>query len=224
MEQRIGPVEDRLLIDGDPEVGRIGAQSFAEETGRRNADDGDGVVRDDERRANNGGVGAVLLLPGAVGEHGNRLRVGLIVGGDNGAAGEGAESEGGEVVAGDHLGAEGLGGAIGFAAANAQRPSAGLEGGEGGELRRVLLHLAVEVVREESPFALGVAFNAAVVAFADAVEAGGVCDGEGLEHDGVDEGEDGRRGADAESQREHGGEGEDGGQAHLAQGIGEVLA
>ena len=85
MEQRVGSGEDGLLIDGNPEVGRIGTKSFAEEPGRRNADDGDGVVRDDERRANDGGVGAVLLLPGAVAEHGDGLGVRLVIGGADGA-------------------------------------------------------------------------------------------------------------------------------------------
>ena len=94
----------------------------------------------------------------------------------------------------------------------------------GRRTRGVLLHLAVEGVGEEAPLVLRVAFDAAVVAVADAVEARGVGDREGLEHDRVDEGEDGRRGADAKGEGKHGGKGEDGGQAHLAQGVGKVLA
>ncbi len=224
IQKRVGPGKDGLLIDGEPDLGGIGAEGFAEVAGRRDADDGDGVIADDEGGADDGGIRSILLLPGAVAEHGDGRGVGLVVGGGDGAAHEGAQAEGGEVIAADVFAVEGLGSAIGLAAADAEGPVAGLEGGEGGELGGVLLHLPVEGVGVEAPFVLSAAFDAAVVAGADAVEAGGVGNGEGLEHHRVDEGEDGRRGADAEGKGEHGGKGEDGGQAHLAQGVGEVLA
>ena len=224
MDHGVGSGEDRFLIDGEPEVGWIAAEGFSEKAGRGDADDGDGVAADDEGGTNDGGIGAVLLLPGTIAEHGDGRGVGLVVGGRDGAPGEGAKAEGREVIAADHFVAEGLGGAVGFAAAHAVRPSAGLEGGEGGELGGVLLHALIEGIGEEAPVVLGAAFDAAVVAYADAVEASGVGDGQGLEHDGVDEGEDGGGGADAEGQGEHGGEGEDRGEPHLAESVGEVLA
>ena len=224
MDHGVGSEEDRFLIDGDPEVGGIAAESFTEEAGRSDADDGDGVVADDEGGTDDAGVGAVLLLPGAVAEHGDGRGVGLIVRGRNGAPGEGAKAEGGEVVAADHFFAEGFGYAVSLAAADAEGVSAGLEGSERGELGGVLLHALIEGIRVEAPVVLGAAFDAAVGTNADAIEAGRVDDGEGLEHDRVDEREDGGGGANAESQGEHGGEGEDRGQAHLAESVGNILA
>ena len=224
VDHGVGSEEDGLLIDGDPEVGGIAAEGFSEEAGRSDADDGDGVVADDEGGTDDAGVGAVLLLPGAVAEHGDGRGVGLIVRGRDGAAGECAEAEGGEVIAADHFFAEGLGNAVGLAAAHAEGISAGLEGGERGELGSVLLHALIEGIREEAPVVLSAALDAAVGAYADAIEARGVDDGQRLEHDRVNEGEDGGGGADAEGQSEHGGEGEDRGQAHLAESVGNILA
>ena len=70
----------------------------------------------------------------------------------------------------------------------------------------------------------GAAFDAAILAVADAVEACGIRDGERLEHDGVNEREDGCRGTDAEGQGEHGGKGKYGRLPHLAESVGDVLA
>ena len=86
-----------------------------------------------------------------------------------------------------------------------------MEGGEFFELGCLGLEAQEEGVGEHAPGVLGTAFDAAIVAFADAVEAGGVGNREGAEHYGVDEGEDGGGAADAEGEGENGGGGEDGG-------------
>ena len=53
-------------------------------------------------------------------------------------------------------------------------------------------------------------------------EAIGVAIGEGIDEDGVDDGEDGGGGADAEGEREDGGGGEGGAFAEFAEGVAEV--
>ncbi len=57
----------------------------------------------------------------------------------------------------------------------------------------------------------------------DIGEAGWVGVGEGLDEGGVDEGEDGNAGSDAEREHEDGGDGEAGAAAELAEGVADVL-
>ena len=102
--------------------------------------------------------------------------------------------------------------------------ASGLKRGQLGELRRVLLHELVEGIGEHAPFVLRAALDAAVLPLADAVEAGRIDHRQRFEHDGVDEGEDRGRGADAERQGEHGGQGKDGRLTHLAESVGDILA
>src|SRR5438552_1948533 len=105
------------MLHGKPEVGRITAQRLAKETGRRNPDDGDGVAVDDEIRADDPGIGSILLLPGAVAQHGNGRRRRLIVSGNNGSSSKGADTEGLEIIAADVFAAQRLRLKIAIAAA-----------------------------------------------------------------------------------------------------------
>ena len=62
-EDRRVAVDQRLLLQRNPEIGRIAAQRLAEESRRRDADDGERVPFDDERRADDRRVAAVGALP-----------------------------------------------------------------------------------------------------------------------------------------------------------------
>ena len=86
---------------------------------------------------------------------------------------------------------------------HAEAPLPGLKRRELFELRQVLLQPFEQREREHPPAILGSALDAAVVAVADAVEARGVADGQRLQHDGMDEREDGRGAADAQRERQH---------------------
>jgi hypothetical protein len=113
---------------------------------------------------------------------------------------------------------------VGLATAGAELGPAGLEGCELFELGGVLLHAEIEGVGEHAPVFLRAAFDAAVGSIAYAIEPRRVDAGKGLQHDGVDEREDGRGRTDAQRQGEHGGEGEDGRETHLADRVGDVVA
>ena len=72
VQQRVGAAEYRLLVERQPYRRRIAAQRFAKETRRRNANHRKGMAVDDEGRTHHSWIGAVLLLPGAIAEHGDR--------------------------------------------------------------------------------------------------------------------------------------------------------
>src|SRR5581483_2226553 len=122
--------------------------------------------------ADNAGIGAVLLLPGAIAQHPDRLRRWLVVRGNDGASDEGADAEGREVVAADKFAAQGLGLAVALAAACAELPPSRLECGQLREFRRVVLHPQIKLVGEHPPVILRAAFDAAVVPIPNAIEFG----------------------------------------------------
>ena len=62
-EDRRVAVDQRFLLQRNPQVGRIAAQRFAEESRRRDADDGERVPLDDERGADDRRIAAVGALP-----------------------------------------------------------------------------------------------------------------------------------------------------------------
>ena len=64
------------------------SEGFAEESGRRDADDGEGMALDRKRGTEDGGVAGVGGLPGAMTENSNRSRGGRVVIGCEDAAGE----------------------------------------------------------------------------------------------------------------------------------------
>ena len=90
---------------------------------------------DNEGRSYDRRIGIVLLLPGAITQHGNRRRGGLIVRGGNGAASEGADTERSKIVASNEFAAQGLGHVVSLTTAYTELHSGGLEGGHLLELR-----------------------------------------------------------------------------------------
>ena len=64
--------DQRLLLHGNPQVGRIAPQRFAKESRRCDADDGERVALHDEGRAHDRRIAAVRALPGMVTEHRDR--------------------------------------------------------------------------------------------------------------------------------------------------------
>ncbi len=223
MQQRTLAAEERLLLQRNPDVRWIAAQRLAEEARWRDADDRDRIAVEDERRADDAGIGTIHLLPGAITQHRYRRRGELIVRFTDGATDECGHSEDVEIIAGDELAVHRLGYAITLAAAYAELPFARLECGQLGELRGGLLQVQIEGVRKHAPILLRRAFDAAVIAIANAVEAGRIGHGQRLQHDCVNQREDGRCCTDAERQGEHGGEGEHRRLAHLAESVGNIL-
>ena len=67
-ERRVA-VDQRLLLQRNPQIGRIAAQRLAEESRRRDADDGERMSLDDERRADDRRIAAVGALPGVMAQH-----------------------------------------------------------------------------------------------------------------------------------------------------------
>ena len=58
-----------LGLDRHPEIGRIVGDAVAEESRRRDADDGEGLGLDVDGGADDGGIGGVFALPCFVAEH-----------------------------------------------------------------------------------------------------------------------------------------------------------
>src|SRR6202453_30186 len=145
----------------------------------------------DERRSHDGRIGIVLLLPGAIAEHGYRRGGNLVVAGRDGASGEGLNTKGTEIVAGDEFAAQGLGKIVALPAAHAELVSGSLKSSQLLELRGPGLESKIERIRIQAPIILGSALYAAVGACANAVEARRIHYRQRLEHHRVNEGEDG---------------------------------
>ena len=67
-------VDQRLLLQRNPQVRRIGPQRLAEESRRRDAGHGERVPFDDQRGADDRGIAAVGALPGVIAQHDDRRR------------------------------------------------------------------------------------------------------------------------------------------------------
>ena len=72
-ERRVA-VDQRLLVQRNPQIGRIAAQRLAEEPGRRHADDRERMPLDDERGADDRRIAAVGALPDVMAHHDDRRR------------------------------------------------------------------------------------------------------------------------------------------------------
>ena len=213
-------------LNGEVELGRSGGDAVAEEAGRRDADDGDRLGVDPEGATDDGRVGVEVVLPGVVahdGDHGSALDV---VGVEKETAGGRLKAEGAKVVAGDELAHDGAGEVLGSIAAgdDGTVDEAGLHGGEVGELGVGVAEATVGIGGEDGVVGVLKACPvAAAVNVAEADERFGVGDGQAAEEDGVDEGEDGCVGSDAEREGEEDRKGEGGSLAKLADGVEEVL-
>lgn len=139
--------QDGLVVERNPDGGRIGVDAVSEKSGRSDADQRDGVTLDEEGRSDQVAVGGMLGLPGSVTEDGDGSRARNIIGGREQASGVGADAEGREVIAGDVFGALRL--CRGVADADAFGFLAGLEAGQLLELRGGVLDLAVKIVGEK---------------------------------------------------------------------------
>ena len=213
-----------LDVQRNPERGRIAVDAIAEEAGRCDSDNREGLVLDVERRADDAGIGGVVDLPGLIAEYRDRGCAGLVVGGKERAAGIGSEAERREIVSGDVFGGFCL--CRSWSGADVDAVVAGLEGGELFELGRGVLEVAVEIVGEDVEIAIVVdvaAVHAAVVEVANAVQGRGIGDRERLQQNRVDQGEDGDVGSDAEGDGEDHGGGEAGGLPELAEGKFEIV-
>lgn len=162
--------------------------------------------------ADQAGVRAEAVPPQGMAEHddvvGARLGVGV---GEHAAAGgaglEGGEERGRHALAGDALGFAGVGEVVAPVGEHGRIGEAADAG------------LAVEKIRDGDA---GVGQAQQRVGVVNIDEALGAGPGVGLEEDGVDDGEDGGVGADAQGQRGHGHGGEAGGLEERAEGEAEV--
>src|SRR5437763_4751221 len=125
-EQRAFTADQRLLLQGDPHVRRIAAQSFAEKSRGHHADHGDRVASDYKGGAYDRRIARIDGLPKAMADHDDRRSVWLIVFGREDTSSEGAYSQHGEIIPRDVLGTQGPRGRLTLSA-HALRPIAGLE-------------------------------------------------------------------------------------------------
>src|SRR5439155_6746614 len=167
----------------------IAFESFAEESGRSDADYGHGMPLHDECGNDDGRNEEIGGLPDTVAEHGDRWSGGLVVLRRKHSAAEGANPEGSEIGAADILRTERTGNGFHTLAANAHAPTPSLKGGNLFEFRSFGLKAFVQREGNHAPTVLGTTFDAALVAFADAIEPAGVRNRQGTEHYGVNQGE-----------------------------------
>ena len=199
---------------GHPDVG-VGIESAAgvAEVGGHDADDGVEVGVEAHFAAEDLWVGAVVGVPESVGDYDSVEEAGGSVAGRVDAANLGLCAEESEVVGtGDET----------FGAHGAVTAADGAVGRRDG--RSVLK--GAGMVLEVPEFGRGhadVFVIGAAKVVEDADELLGLWEGQRAEEDGVDDGESGDVGADAECESEGGDEGEDGGFEEDAEGVAEVL-
>ena len=215
-------VDQGLLLQRDPQIGRVALQSLAEESGGCDADHGQGMAVHDERRARDRGVGRVDRLPDAMAQDRHRRGGRVVVFGGEETSAEGAHAERREVAAGDVLGPKRAGRGFDALAADAQPAAPRLERGNLLELGRFRLEPFVQGEGEHPPSLLRSPFHAAVVAFAHAVEPVRIGDGQRAEHHGVDQREDRGGAADSQGQGQDGRRREHGRLPKLSEGIGDA--
>ena len=71
-QERVSPSDQRLLLQRNPQIGRIASQRFAEKSRRRDADDGERMALDDERDADDRRIAAVGVLPDVMAQDDHR--------------------------------------------------------------------------------------------------------------------------------------------------------
>ena len=162
-----------------------------------------------QRRTDHRFLAAVGRLPGVMTEHDDGRRRRRVVVSREQAAAEGTDTERREVVARNVFGSQRTCRGVDPRAANAQCRAARLKGRQLIELGRLSLQPLEQRKREQAPAALRAAIDAAVIAVADAIEALRIRHGQRPQHDGVDEGKDRGRAANAQRQRQNGRGGKD---------------
>ena len=196
-------------LEGEPEVGNgIGDEGFSDD-----AEDGVGLVAERERGADNVGVAAELALPEAVADDDEVAAVGGILLRREGAAEDDGRAEEAEVGFRDVD-------AVDLLRDGAGEVEAGTAEVVGGDVLEDFGLFAPEIELGRGSAGPG-AVGREVHHLDDTV---GVGIGEGLEEDGVDDGEDGGVGSDAERDGGDGGEGERRIGDEHAEGVAEVVA
>ena len=184
-QERAFAVDQRLLLQGNPDVRRIAAQCFAKKTRRRDAGDRERMSFNYVRRTHHRRITAIRSLPHVIAQHGNRRCRCLIVSLGKQPPPKRTYAEGRKIAAGNELAAQRMGRMLRLTPhAHAIRP--GLERGDLFKFRQVRLQALVERERVHSPAILGPPFHAAVVTVAHAVEAAGIGHRQGAQHDCVD--------------------------------------
>ena len=196
IEQRPPAVEARLHHERHPHVGRP-AHRFPEETGRRHADDRDVLPLDDQARADDRRIAAKSPLPEGVAQHGHSGVAGrLVVLWSEGPAHQRPHAQHRKKLTGNELHPGLFGPADGPGSADVQAREAVLRR----EHAREGIHLVADPLEQRIGEIL---FLSARCDDVEDDELRGVLDRESREQDRVDEGEDGRVGADAQREREH---------------------
>src|SRR6202000_455033 len=126
-----------------------------------------------------------------------------------------ADTQSLEIISGNVFGAQRPSYLLAFAT-HGGVPASGLECGDLLEFGSVAREPLEQRIRIHTPVVLRAGFDAAIVAYTASVKSGGVGDGQGTKHDGVNQREDGGGAADAEGHGEDRGRGEDGRLAELA--------
>jgi hypothetical protein len=194
--------------------GRRASGLDAKEFGRRNTDDGERHFFDVYRPADRRGIGAEASFPESVAQYGDRFRrrAGkLVVLGSDHTADSRIHSEYRVVVSSDVLAVD----VFGFLAdANLGRAIVGYGKDAGGSMA-LIAKLLVPGIRKVGAVVLIIA--------AELDQLAGIADRQHLEHDGVDDGEYGGVGADAESERQDRRGGESRAAAQQAETVAEIL-
>ena len=214
-------------IHGKEVFGRIGIDAVSVKSLWRNADNGGRLRIDVKRASNNVRIACVVLLPCVIAHHGGNRRALPIVGIRKEPARRRRKTKDAEVIAGDEGSDDGFRDGLGAGATDRNRPPgiAGLHRGQLLELRQVLLQHVIGIGGEERvvSFVVPSAVDAAVVFVADADQGSGIGYRQVMEHDGIDQSEDGRVGANAERERKQHGHGEPRRLAKLTESIRHIL-
>jgi len=168
------------------------------------------VVQNADNFAYCGRIAVEMTLKPGVADDGHRSGAGgAVVGFGESAAEGGRDTQDGEVVAGDQIDAEQFERRAGDGSVGAELDAA--HGGDAGKGLGPAFEFAIEGVGEERPALVGQSVGAAHrSAVAEEDKLLRILDGQRAEHDGVEQGEDGGVGADAEGERKQGHEGEAG--------------
>jgi hypothetical protein len=168
-------------------------------------------------------VQSVFLLPGGIAHHYNRFRSLAIIRLRKHPPGVCAHAEHREVVSRNVLGAHRLCRLIARVAPDSHEAAPGLEGGQLGEAARPVAESFVLVVGEERPTVLKPSVHAAVLVVADANQFAGLGHRQGLQQNGVHQGENCGGRADPEGKGQHRRRREAGRVRELPHGIADIV-
>src|SRR5665213_302468 len=120
MQQSAFPINERLLLNGYPDLGWIATQCVAKKSRWSHAGDSEGMSLYYERRSHHRGIASIVGLPRLMADHGRWRRGWLVVLGRKQTATERPYAERREIVAGDVLRPQRFGGDGGALPSHAQ--------------------------------------------------------------------------------------------------------